>query len=115
MMKLIQSFKYAFRGIRYALLSQRNFRIQLIAFLLVVLAGIYYDLSLTHWAILLLVSSFVMTLEILNTAIEVIVDMISPSYDPKAEKAKDLAAGAVLMASVFAVIVGCALFVSYIF
>ena len=72
----------------------------------VVIIGLYLDLPSLEWAVLVLAISTVWVAEALNTAIEFVVDLASPGYHPLAGKAKDVAAGAVLLASFFAVVIG---------
>jgi len=112
-MKLIsqffQSVKHAIRGIYY-LLSERHFRFHLVATILVVGLGIYFDLSPVEWALITLTITVVMTTEAINTAIERCVDLASPEWHKLAKDAKDIAAGAVLIASTFAAIIGFIIF-----
>ncbi|HBH12260.1 MAG: Uncharacterized protein XD91_0120 [Clostridiales bacterium 38_11] len=115
MNKIINSFIYAARGISYVYKTQRNFRIQIIMMIVATVIGLLLNISAIHWAILFMISCLVLTLEIVNTAIETIIDMITDEYHVNAEKAKDAAAGAVLIASFFAVVIGFIIFLSYIF
>ncbi|MDP3386786.1 MAG: diacylglycerol kinase family protein [Eubacteriales bacterium] len=115
MNKVISSFKYASRGISYVYKTQRNFRIQLMMLLLAAVIGLLLNISVNHWIMLIIISCLVLTLEIVNTAIENIIDMITDEYHESAEKAKDAAAGAVLVASFFSVVIGAFIFLSYIF
>ena len=115
MNKVLISFKYASRGIAYVFKTQRNFRIQLTILLLAGIIGFLMNISSNHWIMLFIISSLVLTLEIINTAIENIIDMFTDEYNEKAEKAKDAAAGAVLVASIFSVVIGSIIFLSYIF
>ena len=107
---LLASFGFASQGIWYALRSQRNFRIQLTAGLLAAIAAAWMDFSRVEWAVLILTIAAVLILELLNTVVETVVDMISPEYHPLAKIAKDVAAAAVLMASIAAVVIGVLLF-----
>ena len=113
--KVFNSFKFASRGIAYVFKTQRNFRIQLTLLLLAGIIGLLLHISSIHWIMLFIISCLVLTLEIVNTAIENIIDMITEEYNERAEKAKDAAAGAVLVASIFSVIIGFIIFLSYIF
>ncbi len=83
--------------------------------ILTTVVGLLLSISSIHWIMLFIISCLVLTLEIVNTAIEKIVDMITDEYLESAEKAKDAAAGAVLIASFFAVVIGSIIFLSYIF
>lgn len=110
MNKLFKSFKYAFKGMVYAFRTQLNLRIHVVIALLAVIAGFYLKLSLYEWLWICLAIALVLILELLNTAIEVLVDVFSPSYHPKAGIVKDVAAAAVLFAAVLAVLIGLFIF-----
>ncbi|MBQ8682831.1 MAG: diacylglycerol kinase family protein [Selenomonadales bacterium] len=109
-MRVLQSFRYAMRGIRTAYREERQMKIHTAMAALAVGCGMIADLSRAEWAILILTIAFVIALELVNTAAERIVDLVTEDYHPLAEKAKDVAAGAVLVASAAAVIVGICLF-----
>ena len=107
---MINTFKYALRGIAKAFATQRNMRIHGVVLALVVIAGIYFRLSNLEWIAIILCSGIVLATEIVNTAIEEIVNFISPEKNEKAGLIKDLSAGAVLVAALTAVIVGLIIF-----
>ena len=86
--------------------TQRNFRFHLAAALLVLLVASWLKVTLNAWAVLILTISNVLVVELINTAIEVMVDMVSPEYHPLAKNVKDLAAGAVLLVAMASVVVG---------
>ena len=113
MKKFFNSFLYAFNGIRTAVVEQRNLRIHLVATTIVVAAGFHFDVSGFEWAILLLTCSLVIGLEMINTALEYLTDLASPNIHPLAKKVKDVAAGAVLIAAIFAVVIAVLIFRSY--
>ncbi len=102
----LMSFKYAGEGIRHAIQTQRNFRVHLFAAVMVVTLGQWLGLPSTSWAILILTIGSVLWAELMNTAAETLVDMVSPDYHPLAKQVKDLAAGAVLVMAITAVIIG---------
>lgn len=104
--KFWDSFKHAGAGLLYAVQTQRNFRVHLVAMLLVIGVGIWVGLSYQAWAILMLTIGTVLVAEMLNTALEALVDLASPEYHPLAKNVKDLAAGSVLLWAIVAVIVG---------
>jgi diacylglycerol kinase (ATP) len=104
--KRILSFRYAFEGWAHVLKTQHNAWIHGAATIVVVILAFWLGISLYEWSILLLTMAFVWTAEFVNTAFEVIVDLISPEEHPLAKKAKDIAAGAVLVSAFTAVIVG---------
>ncbi|HWB64781.1 MAG TPA: diacylglycerol kinase family protein [Chitinophagales bacterium] len=110
MKKLFKSFGYALKGMFIVLKEQQNMRIHLFAAIVVTVAGIYLGLSAEEWSILALTFGFVLTAEMLNSAIEELVDMISPEVHVQAGKIKDIAAGAVLVAAIVAAAVGIYIF-----
>lgn len=110
----IKSFHYAFNGIAVVFRSQYNFLIHLSVLSFVVFAGFFFQISPVEWCMLLLASALVLSLEIVNTAMEFLVDFVSPEYHEKAGIIKDLSAAAVLIASGFAVITGLIIFVPYV-
>lgn len=105
MTPFLKSFSYAFKGLVFSL-KQRNMKIIFTCAILTVLAAIFLKVNANHWCILLICIGLVMALEMINTAIEGIVDLISPDYNEKAGKIKDVAAGAVLVASIISFIIG---------
>jgi undecaprenol kinase len=105
-----QSFAHASRGILRLWLTQSNFRIQVAAALIAVLMGLYFRITAIEWLILVASIGLVLCAEAVNTAIEHAVDLLEPRLHPRARDAKDLAAAAVLIASVCAAIIGAILF-----
>ncbi len=105
-----EAWKNAFSGIVYAFKTQRNLRIQLIAGIIVVILGIVLKISSSEWAILSLAVFLVLGSEMMNTALETAVDLTTEEYHIKAKLAKDTAAGAVVLASINAVVVSYFLF-----
>jgi diacylglycerol kinase (ATP) len=103
---LLESFNYAFQGIIHVLRTQRNLRIHFGIAVLVLIAALYSDVSRMELIALLLAIAFVLIAEMLNTAVEAAIDVATTSFDPMAKLAKDIAAGAVLIASTVAVAVG---------
>ncbi len=103
---LRRSFHNALAGIWYVIRTQRNAQIHLLIATLVIMVSAFLRLSLTHWAILTLTIGLVMAAEIFNTALEALVDLISPDFHPLAKTTKDTAAGAVLILAIGAAIVG---------
>lgn len=108
------SFKYAFEGLWVALIEQPNLKFHLAAAVLVILTGLYYSISYIEWLIVITIIGVVIAIELTNTAIETIVDSFTLDSHPGAKKAKDVAAGAVLIASLTAVVVGLIIFLPYI-
>jgi diacylglycerol kinase (ATP) len=103
---IIESFNFAFEGIIHVLRTQRNMRIHFLVAVLVLVAGIVSGVDKLELIALFLAISFVLIAEMVNTAIEATVDVASTSFDPMAKLAKDIAAGAVLIATAVAVAVG---------
>ena len=103
---IIDSFNYAFEGIIHVLRTQRNMRIHFLAAVAVLVAALAFDVSRLELIALFLAISFVLIAEMVNTAIEATVDVASTSFDPMAKLAKDIAAGAVLIAAVNAIAIG---------
>ncbi len=112
--KRMKSFKHAIDGLKTALKDQPNFVFQFCAALLVIAIGFYFDLTKSDWLIVILTIGFVLAFELTNTAIEEIVNSFTDQVHPAAKKAKDVAAGAVLVAAVTAVVVGLMIFLPYI-
>ncbi|MBN9393748.1 MAG: diacylglycerol kinase family protein [Candidatus Melainabacteria bacterium] len=106
-----QSFYFAFRGLGHAFATQRNFRIHCVAAPIAALMGLYFDIEPLAWVLLGLSICFVLFAELMNTAIEHVVDIqANYKYHAAARYAKDTAAAAVLVASFAAVICGCFIF-----
>lgn len=112
--RFFQSFRYAASGVKRAFLNGRNLKIMTGCFGLVVVFGFLFGVSATEWIALLICSGTVLSLEIFNTAIERWTDLVESNYNKTAGAVKDLAAGAVLTASVFAAVVACVIFIPHI-
>ncbi len=104
--KFLLGFKYASRGLWYALRTQRNVRVHLASALLVTIAGILLRISAVEFAMLYVAIAGVFIAEMFNTVIEICVDLAKPEYHPLARIAKDVAAGAVLLSALLAVVIG---------
>jgi diacylglycerol kinase len=105
-----ESFEYALGGIKTAIKNEPNFKFQLLVAFLTLALGYYLQLSTTEFAILILIICIVLVLELINTALEALVDISSPDIHPKAKIAKDVAAASVLVAALASVFVGVLLF-----
>lgn len=103
---LLESFRFAFAGLWYALRTQRNTRIHLTIAAGVIALGLWLGLSCTQWAVLALTIGFVLVSEMLNTVAETLIDLVSPGYHPLAKVVKDVTAAAVLLGAIVSVIVG---------
>ena len=111
----IKSFSDAFNGITLAFRSEVHFKIHLFFTWLAIGAGFVFSISPVEWGLIILVIGFVWVSEMINTAIERSVDMITTDYHPLAKQAKDISAGAVLIASFISVLIGLIVFLPKIF
>ena len=111
---LRKSFKYALNGIFTALKICRNLKIHYLFALMAIVAGLYFDIDYVEFAVVLLTITLVVTLEMINTAIEKVVDLLTEKYHILALIAKDISAGAVLIASIIAFIIGALIFGAHI-
>jgi len=110
MRRLIKSFGYALTGISYTVKTQMNFKIHITAIIAVLFTGWYIQLNSSEWLWIILAIGLVLVAELLNTAIELLVDLVSPEFNVQAGKVKDVAAGAVLVAAVISVCIGAIIF-----
>lgn len=110
----ILSFKYAFSGIYAALKEEPNLKFHFLAGLLVNAFGFILQISKTDWIMIIFLIGFVITLELTNTAIEAVVDAFTEKEHPGAKLAKDISAGAVLIAAVTSAILGILIFLPYL-
>jgi len=108
--KLLRSFGFAFKGIGYAIATQLNFRVHLVAALIALFMGFWLKISWEEWRWVMLCITLVLVVELLNTAIETLTDLISPGYNEKAGHVKDVAAGAVVITALFALTTGVIIF-----
>jgi diacylglycerol kinase (ATP) len=111
---LLVSFRYAWAGVRYAFSSQRNFRIHTLITIVAIGLGSFFRITGVEMAIVILTCALVMVLELINTALESVVDLtVGQSYHELAKIAKDCAAGAVLIASIAALLVAAFIFLPH--
>ena len=108
---LYKSFGYAFEGIGTCIKKERNMKIHCAAAVLVVIAGVILKISLLEWCICLTLFGLIMALELVNTAVEAVVDLVTKEQRRRAKLAKDTAAGAVLIAAITAAVIGGIIFV----
>jgi diacylglycerol kinase len=106
--------KTAFFGVRNLFMESRNARIQLIVFLIVLFIGFYVGLTAQEWLWIMGVSAAVISMEAINTSIELLADVYTLEYNEKIKQVKDIAAGAVLLVSLFAVVVGILVFLPHL-
>ncbi len=109
--KRIKSFGFAWNGIKSVFESETNMKIHGVVAILVIICGFLFDISLNEWLLCLLCFGFVISMEMMNTAVEYIVDLISPNHNYMAGKAKDIAAGAVLVSAIVSATIGLIIFI----
>lgn len=109
--KTLHSFKYAFNGIGILLKEEQNARVHLIATIIAIALGFLLNINKIEWTIILLLIGIVISLEIINSAIERIADFVCNEKNEKIKKTKDLAAGAVLIMAIIAVIIAIIIFI----
>lgn len=112
--KRAKSFVHAGRGLALFLKTTHNAWIELLILLVVVIFGIYFEITTIEWALVILVAGLVLAAEAFNTAIEIDMDLTSPDEHPRARDTKDVAAAAVLIASLVAATVGLLIFWPYL-
>jgi diacylglycerol kinase (ATP) len=110
----IRSFGYALRGLGFMLKTQQNAWIHLAATALVIAAGVWVRLSFYDWRWIVLAIGIVWVAELVNTAFEHLCDVVQPEFHVSVKTAKDVAAGAVLVAAVAALLIGLLVFLPYL-
>lgn len=110
--KCLKSFQYAWKGVVYVLLNENNMRFHILASISIVLIGYFLKFTLNEWIATVISIGMVWAAEIFNTAIEKLVDIISPQHDPRAGLVKDISSGAVLVLACMALVVGIILVIS---
>jgi len=108
---LYKTFTYAFSGIIHGFRKEKNFKIHAAAAILAIFISIILRISMVEWLFVIISIFGVLTLELINSAIERLVDLTTSDYHPLAKQAKDLAAGAVLVYSIMTVIIACIIFI----
>lgn len=112
--KQLRSFGYAWNGIRSCVGKEQNLSFHLIATVIVVIAGFVLGITHTEWIAVILCIGMVIAAELFNSAIERLVDLVSPQRHPLAGQVKDIAAGAVLVCAAAAAIIGLIIFIPYL-
>ncbi|MDD6879145.1 MAG: diacylglycerol kinase family protein [bacterium] len=107
---IVSSFKHAYEGIKYATVKERNMHIHILFALLVIIFAAIFNISYIEWIICLVLIGLVISLELINTAIEQVVDLITTDENNYAKMAKDLSAGAVLVSAIISAIIGLNIF-----
>ncbi|MER1999541.1 MAG: diacylglycerol kinase family protein [Lysinibacillus sp.] len=106
----MKSFTYALEGIRVCL-KEQNFKFHIVAGIIATILGIFTQLTRVEWMVLCIVIGLVLMAEMFNTAIEKVVDLVSPDIHPLAKAAKDISAAAVLVIASVSVIIGILIFI----
>ncbi len=109
-----KSLKHALSGIRYTIREERNFQLEIIAAVLSIMAAFFFPLTLVERLIIFLLVGVILALELFNTAFERLLDMLKPRIHPYVKVVKDVVAGAVLIVSVTALVIGVFIFAPYI-
>jgi diacylglycerol kinase len=113
--RLLKSFRYAFKGLARVFREEQNIKIQSFAGILVVLVGLFFGVSRADWLILIITISVVILMEILNSAVERVTDLLKPRLDIYVKEIKDIMAAAVMFASLSSVVIGLIIFWPYLF
>lgn len=111
---LLKSFSFALSGIKTALWTERNMRIHFFVSIVVIGCSILFSISKLEWLFVIVAIGGIFALELMNTAIERVVDLITEEYHPLAKQAKDLAAGAVFIYALIVVVIGIIIFLPYL-
>jgi len=114
-MKVIRSFKYAFSGIYHCLFFELNFKIHTIAAVAVTVCGMFFHITINEWIAVFICMAVVISLEMMNTAIERLCDMINPGIHPNIKVIKDVAAGSVLAAAFGSAVIGSFIFIPKVY
>lgn len=110
MKRLIKSFAYAIQGIKAVISTETNMKIHIFVAVFVIILGLIFRISTSEWLACIICIGLVFSAETMNTAIETLVDMVSPERKPQAGKIKDIAAGGVFLAAIVSVVVGIIIF-----
>ena len=113
MKKFIESLENALRGLLLALKDEQNLKIHTVAALLILVLGLIVELTSTEWMLILLCIGSVFNLELVNTAIEELCNLIQPNYHKSIGKIKDISAGAVLASALISAVIGISIFVPH--
>lgn len=111
----LKSVGFAFKGALLLIKTEASIKIQFYIAIIVTILGFFYNISLTEWTIQFLTIGLVMSIEGVNTAIEEIANFIHPEHHTKIGLIKDIAAGAVFIASIFAIIIGFIIYLPKVF
>mgnify|MGYP000577117676 CR=1 FL=1 len=111
----IRSFSFAIQGIKTLFRDEDNAKVHVLTAVIVIIGGLYFDISSVEWMLITVAIGFVLVTEIVNTALENICDYLTEETDPLIKRIKDLSAGAVLISALTAIIIGLMVFIPKIF
>ncbi|MBI4713882.1 diacylglycerol kinase family protein [Candidatus Uhrbacteria bacterium] len=112
--RLIKSFSHALRGVRVVFKSEQNFRMQTLAAVAIIVLAIWFEVNAFEWIVLLLLIGLILTLELINSVFERIVDTFKPRIHPIVHDIKDIMAATVLLMSLIAVVIGVVIFAPHL-
>ncbi len=115
MSRFLKSFGFAIKGLKQGFKTELNFRVHIVAAALISVAGWYLEVSLLEWLAIIICIGSVLAAELTNTAIEGLVNLVSPEFNPRAGLIKDIASAAVLVVALMSLVVGLIIFVPKIF
>ena len=110
MKRVLKSFVFAFNGLKDCILHEKNFQVQFVISIFVIAAGIFFSITKAEWLVILICFSVVLSLEIINSAIEKLCDLVCPEFNLTIKKVKDMSASAVLFSAIISFIIGCFIF-----
>lgn len=108
---MLKRFKYAFEGLFYLLKKDKNIRLHLLFFCILLFFAFFFKLSTLEWLVILICAGVVFALEIINTVLEELCDFVQATYHPKIKRIKDGSASAVLVFSIFSLVIACLIFI----
>jgi len=111
MQRFFRAFGFAFEGILHGLKAERNLKFHFLAAIIVIGAGFFTGLSMTEWFVVTILIGGMLAMELMNSAVERIVDLVTSEQHPLAKQAKDLAAGAVLIFAIVSAVIGLMIFI----
>lgn len=110
----LRGFYYAIKGAWILLKTEQSIQVQMVVSIAVIAAGFYFDITTTEWMLQLIAIGLVMSIEGLNTAVEELANFVHPDFHNKIGHIKDIAAGAVFFAAIFAVIIAFIIYTPYV-
>jgi len=113
--RIAKSFLYAIRGLIKTFQEEQNFKIQSMVAVIILALGFYFEITRIEWIFLVLVIGLVLLMEVLNSAVERIVDILKPRIDTYVKEIKDIMAAAVMLSAIIAVVIGLLIFIPYFY